>query len=549
MWFGILTLATALIISISAAYYSILGLTAIFAAAFWPIVILGSSLEVGKIVSTLWLHKYWHRAEIQYKIYLSAAVAILMVLTSMGVFGFLSKAHLDQAVPSGDIQAQVQIYDDKIKTQRDNIEAARKALRQMDEAVDQTMSRSNDEKGADKAANLRRSQARERATLQNDISRAQSEITKLQEQRAPVASQARQVEAEVGPIKYIAALIYGDNPDANLLEKAVRWMIILIVIVFDPLALTLLLAATKTFEWERENQRRDSDEELDPEVRSWFDRARERAKFWDQQRGQPEPWPFPKEFEGIRSGQGEWTQTGPEIDVPDEPTPFKSQTTVKQNVLAGLDSMWTRAKKIVKRDTEAEHAPLEVATVTEHEETPVDPFMEDLVMAKEPETEQDPEIDDENTPDKIAERAWKDQHPEDTLKRQRQLYDNGFIEKLPWQEPDFQARVFAQTGLQADNLPTGHTGEVRGFGTSFPNNPKKGDMFLRVDTLPSGLYKFNGNMWIEIDKKLSDQHAYDEAYIDHLIGKISTGEYDPDLLSDAERDSIEKRLNNNPGMV
>jgi hypothetical protein len=74
-------------------------------------------------------------------------------------------------------------------------------------------------------------------------------------------------------------------------------------------------------------------------------------------------------------------------------------------------------------------------------------------------------------------------------------------------------------------------------------------MFLRVDTLPSGLYKFNGNMWIEIDKKLSDQHAYDEAYIDHLIGKISTGEYDPDLLSDAERDSIEKRLNNNPGMV
>jgi hypothetical protein len=126
---ALLTLATALIISVSAAYYSILGLTAIFASAFWPIVILGSSLEVGKIVSTLWLHKYWHRAEIQYKIYLSAAVAILMVLTSMGVFGFLSKAHLDQAVPSGDIQAQVQIYDDKIKTQRDNIEAARKALR------------------------------------------------------------------------------------------------------------------------------------------------------------------------------------------------------------------------------------------------------------------------------------------------------------------------------------------------------------------------------------------------------------------------------------
>ena len=251
MLFGYLTLATALIISLSAAVYSILGLTAIFAAAFWPIVVLGGSLEFGKIITTLWLHKYWDRAEIQYKVYLCSAVAILMLLTSMGVFGYLSKAHLDQAVPSGDVAAKVQIFDDKIKTQRDNIDAARKALKQMDESVDQTMSRSNDEKGADKAAALRRSQAKERATLQNDISKAQKEITVLQEQRAPIASEMRKVEAEVGPIKYIAALVYGDNPEANVLEKAVRWVIILIVVVFDPLALTLLLAATKTFEWER----------------------------------------------------------------------------------------------------------------------------------------------------------------------------------------------------------------------------------------------------------------------------------------------------------
>ena len=103
MIFGYLTLATALIISLSAAVYSILGLTAIFAAAFWPIVIMGGSLEVGKIVTTLWLHKYWDRAEIQYKLYLCSAVAVLMFLTSMGVFGFLSKAHSDQALVSGDV--------------------------------------------------------------------------------------------------------------------------------------------------------------------------------------------------------------------------------------------------------------------------------------------------------------------------------------------------------------------------------------------------------------------------------------------------------------
>jgi hypothetical protein len=144
MWFGILTLSTALILSLSAAYYSILGLTAVFAAAFWPIVILGSSLEIGKIVSTLWLHKYWHRAEMQYKVYLCTAVAILMLLTSMGVFGFLSKAHTDQSLVSGDVIAKISIYDEKIKQARDNIDMARKALTQMDAAVDQTLGRSSD---------------------------------------------------------------------------------------------------------------------------------------------------------------------------------------------------------------------------------------------------------------------------------------------------------------------------------------------------------------------------------------------------------------------
>ena len=544
MWFGILTLATALIISVGAAYYSILGLTAIFAAAFWPIVILGSSLEVGKIVSTLWLHKYWHRAEIQYKIYLSAAVAILMVLTSMGVFGFLSKAHLDQAVPSGDIQAQVQIYDDKIKTQRDNIEAARKALRQMDEAVDQTMSRSSTEQGADKAANLRRGQARERGNLQNDISRAQSEITKLQEQRAPIASQARQIEAEVGPIKYIAALIYGDNPDANLLEKAVRWVIILIVIVFDPLALTLLLAATKTFEWERginisaPGKKNNEEDNVD----SWFDRAKDRARFWDKQKKlEPdntidENQYYISTLDNVEPVVENQTNTEAENEYFEPTTPkyepdngpitdeqFEQikqsvpQENKKKNVLSSLDAMWGRATSIFKKDSEAEHAPVEELAVVD-------------------------QADDEFTKDKIAERAWKDENPGKTLKHERDLLGTGVIKILPWQDPTFRSRVLGEIGLEADNVP--HAGEVKGFGTQFPTNSSKGDMFLRVDRLPSGLYKFNGNMWIEIDKSLTDAHAYDDAYIDHLIEKISTGEYDPELLSDAERDSIEKRLIN-----
>jgi len=540
----------------SAAVYSILGLTAIFAAAFWPIVVLGSSLEIGKIVTTLWLHKYWTRAELQYKLYLCSAVIILMVLTSMGVFGFLSKAHLDQAVPSGDIQAQVQIFDDKIQTQKDNIKTARAALTQIDSAVDQVMGRSSDEKGADKAVAIRRSQARERTALQNDISKAQTEITRLQEQRAPIASQARQVEAEVGPIKYIAALIYGDNPDANLLEKAVRWVIILIVIVFDPLALTLLLAATKTFEWERginilaptkKNGKVTDNKDKDTDTESWFDRAKERARFWDkkQETQHETPSTFTTsavdhlepmvENQSNTAAENEYFEpAAPTYEPDDSPITDEQieqiaqlvpQENKKKNVLSSLDAMWSRATSVFKKDSEAEHAPVE-------------PQIIDTLLVNE-ETTDDHE-DGTTDAEKEAQRAWKTANPGDTIKKQRSLYDAGHITDLPWNTPDYHPDYQAQLGLIADNIP--HSGEVKGFGTQFPANPGKGDMFLRVDRLPSALYKFNGNIWIEVDKALSDQHAYDAAYIDHLISKISTGEYDPELLSDAERTSIEQRL-------
>ena len=537
MWFAFLTLATALILSVSAAYYSILGLTAIFASAFWPIVILGSSLEVGKIVSTLWLHKYWSRAEMQYKVYLCTAVAILMLLTSMGVFGFLSKAHLDQAVPSGDVQAQLQIYDDKIKTQRDNIEAARRALTQMDTQVDQLLGRSNDERGAERAVQLRRNQARERDKLQTEIATAQKEIQKVQAERSPIASQARVIEAEVGPIKYIAALIYGDNPEANLLEKAVRWVIILIVIVFDPLALTLLLAATKTMEWERginlmlPGARRPEYESDDgPLTDDQLDQIRTSAKN-DLPVGQTitkESLFQDKEADEFfdRAKTVAQALDDGSYEAPD-PEPVK-----KPSVLTGLDHMWSRARQLVARDSEAEHAPLHTHTQSTSES----------VLKND--SEDDSHLDLE---EKQARRDWKEQNPQDTVKHQIRLLNAGMIDVLPWNLPEFKKHTTVdQYDLEpkADNAPHGQVGIMRGFGTAFPASPVKGDMFLRVDQLPSGLYKYNGNIWIEVDKALSDQHAYDEAYIDHLIEKISTGEYDPDLLSDAERTSIEQRLNN-----
>jgi hypothetical protein len=535
MLFGYLTLFTALILSISAAVYSILGLTAIFAAAFWPIVILGGSLEFGKIVTTLWLHKYWKQAQIQYKIYLCSAVAILMLLTSMGVFGFLSKAHLDQTVPAGDISAQVQIFDDKIKTQQDNIKAARAALAQMDASVDQTMSRSTTEQGADKAANLRRSQARERTALQNDIARAQKEITALQEQRAPIASQARVLEAEVGPIKYIAALVYGDNPDANVLEKAVRWVIILIVVVFDPLAITLLLAATKTFEWERAarvaSARKEPDYEPDdgPLTQDQLDQLKAMARSelpTGRVTSTGQLFSDPEEFFDRARQTAQAIDAGTYESPADTDQPILN-TKNQFGMLTGINSMWNRFKNTPVKDTEAEHAPIDTTTVNVPKNT----------------TETTSNATAEQQLELICERAWKEENPEKTLKRERQLFRASITNELPWNNAEFRARVLGQLGPAADNNPTGTASLVRGFGAAFPEQADKGDMFLRVDRLPSALFKYNGINWIEVDKNLSDAYAYDVAYIDHLIEKIDSGEYDPDLLSDAERDHITNRLN------
>ena len=563
MMFGYLTLFTALILSMSAAVYSILGLTAIFAAAFWPIVILGGSLEIGKIVTTLWLHKYWTRTELQYKLYLCSAVVILMVLTSMGVFGFLSKAHLDQAVPSGDIQAQVQIFDDKIQTQKDNIKTARAALTQMDTAVDQVMGRSQDEKGADKAVAIRRSQARERTALQNDISKAQTEITRLQEGRAPIASQARKVEAEVGPIKYIAALLYGDNPDANILEKAVRYVIILIVVVFDPLALTLLLAATKTFEWEHDidlfNKKKPEDKEPVEEeetVESWFARAKKRARFWDQQKNLDPNKAIDESQYWISDIDDVEPIFDRETNIPDyeqDDGPLTDEQ-VKQIRELAKDDLPT-GNVIVKESLfpdPVEDRPLEImpAVIEQSDPTVVvvgneyievdgkrihhkafDPRSENATHAVERHIEKlQPELLDVNPVNDGN--LWTPQA------------DGSWVNAGP-----INQFALSELGLVADNAPDAAVGEMRGFGTSFPATADKGNMFLRVDQLPSALYKFNGVSWIEVDKTLSDQHAYDDAYIDHLIEKISTGEYDPELLSNAERDSIERRLNTNPRQV
>lgn len=241
-----LLLINALFLSAIAAFYAITGLIAIFATAVIPIAIMGTALETAKLVIASWLYRRWNDITKVMKYYFSISLIILMFLTSMGIFGFLSKAHLDQAVPTGEVSSKVYLLDDKIKYQRDLITRNQKTIKQLDDLVEQSIGRTNDEKGINAATELRRKQEGQRNKLVAEIDRAQNEINKLNNERAPIASQLRKVEAEVGPIKYIAALIYGDRVDENILEKAVRFVIIIIVFVFDPLAVMMLIA------WNRE---------------------------------------------------------------------------------------------------------------------------------------------------------------------------------------------------------------------------------------------------------------------------------------------------------
>jgi len=249
-----LLFGTALALSACAAYYSIMGLVAIFAAATIPIFIMGSLLEISKLVVASWIYQNWKEVPRLMKYYFTSALVILMLLTSMGIFGYLSKAHLDQAIPTGDVSAKLALIDEKIKTEKENINASRKELTQLDAQVDQTLARTTEASGADRSIAIRRAQQKDRARILNEIGAAQTKISKYNEERAPIASEVRKVEAEVGPIKYIAALLYGDNPEVDVLEKSVRWVIIMIVLVFDPLAVLLLVAAN----WQQKRNRQET---------------------------------------------------------------------------------------------------------------------------------------------------------------------------------------------------------------------------------------------------------------------------------------------------
>ena len=241
---NVLALLVALSVSGVSAYYSIIGLTAIFSAAYYPVIIMGSALELGKLVTTSWLYRNWRTCPWLLKLYLTAAVIILMFISSMGVFGFLSRAHIEQNLQIGTGSAdQIQIVQTKIDNEQSIIDDLNKQIAQIDAAVSKLT-----EKGqATTSLQAADKQRKQRDALIVQRTKHNDDTAKLKEERVKLSSNVKKMEAEVGPIKYIAELIYDGKTTDDVLEKSVRWVIICIVMVFDPLAVVLLLAANHGF--------------------------------------------------------------------------------------------------------------------------------------------------------------------------------------------------------------------------------------------------------------------------------------------------------------
>ena len=242
MGIALLTLITALAISAVAAFYSIVGLMAIFSASAISIAVMGVVLEIGKLITASWLYQNWKKIPRLLKYYLTLAVVVLMFITSMGIFGYLSKAHIDQGTGTEELYLKGERIDNSISSERKIIERAEKQIGMLDSALDKYI-----ELGAiTKSLGKREDQEEERNLLNTTVSDAQLRIDNLLDEKTEYNLQIKNFEAEVGPLKYISALFYGEDA-LDYIDRSVRYVILILVFVFDPLAVLLLIAANMSF--------------------------------------------------------------------------------------------------------------------------------------------------------------------------------------------------------------------------------------------------------------------------------------------------------------
>ena len=238
MFFGLLTLLVALAISTVAAYYSIVGLMAIFAGATTAIAIMGVVLEIGKLVCASWTFQNWKTSPFTIRSYFIVAVIVLMLITSLGIFGFLSRAHITQSSPTGLIQERIERIDLKVDQRQTQIDRYQGRLNTLDQALQRYIELGAISKGLRKIGEM----DNETALLKIKIEGLEGEIDSLSDEKYELKTELNLAEVEVGPIRYVASMLYDDVSESQL-EEAVRWIIVLLIFVFDPLAVVLVIAA------------------------------------------------------------------------------------------------------------------------------------------------------------------------------------------------------------------------------------------------------------------------------------------------------------------
>jgi multisubunit Na+/H+ antiporter MnhG subunit len=490
-----------------AAVFAIYGIIAIFAGMPQFALIMGAVIELGKIVGVSWLYRNWNEpTKIKYA--MTPLVLVAMMLTSMGIFGLLSKAHLEQTAPVANNQIQIERIDQQINRHQSNITDGEEVISQLDRSV-QVLIDFERIRGADGALAVRESQADQRELLRQTIDTAQVEIDALEDKKLELTQELRAVELEVGPVKYLAEFVYGNETDRT--EEAVRWVIIAFIFVFDPMAILLLMAANYTFDQRKKK-------ELVP-----VPLVEEPTLILEE----------PITTEEVLNVKEDPNNVSDATDIPE------STITSDTDMSSSVDQSESRAEPIYLERTDDLQE-----TITRTDERDIVPIQsEGTIGISTSVPDQPSSVDD--AAQVIAESAIKKTVTNNNIITEgvTPLHDvgGGYIEynKQLFQKDalkEIKPDLFA---IRPDSIMPNSS-----FGTQFPKIAKKKDIFVRVDTLPNKVFRFDGNKWIEVNKNLTATYLYDQEYIKYLVEKIDSGEYDVELLSEQERIQIEEYLSN-----
>ena len=233
----------AILLSIAAGVISVIGLAAIFSGAWIEVIAIAGLLEAAKVIVATWLHGHWDVISRQLRIYLSIAVIVLMGITSLGIYGFFARAHIKQqvAIETGEV-SKIPALEARIANEREKIADYNLQIAAIDSAL-KAITEKGKARDAKDALKLSKSERKGRDDLVEKKAQSLEVIGTLQAEKSVLDAKIKEFEVEVGPLKYIAAMVYGGDASKDQMEAAVRGLIVVLIFVFDPLAIALLMAS------------------------------------------------------------------------------------------------------------------------------------------------------------------------------------------------------------------------------------------------------------------------------------------------------------------